>query len=233
MDRKAAAIIPFAVILILILIFYLSGLYHQFNFDTIKREHLHWKIFVSEHPLLSALYFVGIYIVSVILVIPDSTILTLIAGFLFPLPLAISYSCIAETIGATLFFLAARLAFTGALGKPKGHLMHELQTKFQTNHACYLLFLRFSHLLPFWLINLGAGIFRVRTSTFIWTTFIGVIPLTFFIAESGASLSKYFETHTHFTLQGVFTAQVKIALIVLGCIALLPIAYKKFIKNRV
>src|SRR5689334_2443051 len=101
----------------------------------------------------------GIYLVSVVLVIPDSTILTLIAGFLFPLPLAIFYSCIAETIGATIFFLAARLAFMETLGRRKGYLMHEMQTKFQANQACYLLFFRFSHLLPFWLINLGAGVF--------------------------------------------------------------------------
>ena|SRR5690349_16347330 len=139
MNRRVAAITPFAVILSLMLIFYLNGFYHQFNFDVLKHEHLQWKMFVSEHPWLSALYFMGIYLVSVVLVIPDSTILTLIAGFLFPLPLAIFYSCIAETIGATIFFLAARLAFMETLGRRKGYLMHEMQTKFQANQACYLL----------------------------------------------------------------------------------------------
>lgn len=232
MNRRIVGIIPFAMILILIFIFYLSGFYHKFNFEMIKSEHVRWKMFVSMHPWLSAFYFMGIYIISVVLVIPDSTILTLLGGFLFPLPLAIIYSCIAETVGASLFFLATRLAFVETLGRKKGYLMHDLQMKFQANQTYYLLFLRFSHLLPFWLINLCAGIFRLRTSTFIWTTFIGVVPLTFFIAESGASLSKYFETHTRFTLMEVFTPEVKIALVVLGCIALLPIAYKKFIKNR-
>ncbi len=232
MNRRIVAIIPFAIILILIFFFYLSGFYHKFNFEMIKNEHVRWKMFVSTHPWLSAFYFMGIYIVSVVLVIPDSTILTLLGGFLFPLPLAIIYSCIAETAGATIFFLAARLAFIETLGKRKGDFIHDLQMKFQVNQAYYLLFLRFSHLLPFWLINLTAGIFRVRISTFIWTTFIGIIPLTFFIAESGASLSKYFETHTHFAFKEAFTTEVKIALVVLGCIALLPIAYKKFIHNR-
>ncbi len=227
MNRRIVSIIPFAMILIFVFIVYLSGFYHQFNFDTIKSEHVRWKLFVTGHPGLSALYFIGIYIVSVLLIIPDSTILTLLGGFLFPLPLAILYSCIAETVGATLFFLAARLAFVETLGKRKGYFMHGLQKKFQANQVYYLLFLRFSHLLPFWIINLSAGIFRVRTSTFIWTTFVGVIPLTFFIAESGANLSKYFETHTHFTFKGAFTPEIKIALVVLGFIALLPLAYKK------
>lgn len=232
MSRKIIAVAPFAIILILILIFYLSGFYREFNFETIKHEHLKWKIFASEHPWLAACYFIAIYFLSVLLVIPDSIILTLIAGLLFPLPLAIVYCCIAETLGATLFFLAVRLAFMETLEKRKGYLMHGMQKKFQANQASYLLFLRFSHLLPFWVINLCAGLFRVRIKTFIWTTFVGVIPLTFFIADSGASLSQYFETHTRFTLQGVFTTQIKIALIFLGCIALLPIAYKKIISAK-
>jgi uncharacterized membrane protein YdjX (TVP38/TMEM64 family) len=111
-------------------------------------------------------------------------------------------------------------------------MMHGLETKFQANQTYYLLFLRLSHLLPFWVINLIAGVFHVRTSTFLWTTFVGVIPLTLVIAVSGSSLSKYFETHTHFSLKDVFTPEIKIMLIALGCIALLPLAYKKFFQKN-
>jgi uncharacterized membrane protein YdjX (TVP38/TMEM64 family) len=174
----------------------------------------------------------GIYIVSIVLVIPDATILTLISGLLFPLPLAVAYTCIAETVGAVIFFWATQLAFAQTLGKRKGYLMHSMETKFQTNQVYYLLFLRLSHLLPFWVINLAAGVFRLRTSTFLWTTFVGVIPFTIIIADSGSSLSKYFETHTHFSLKDAFTPEVKIGLIVLGAIALLPIVYKKITEKK-
>jgi uncharacterized membrane protein YdjX (TVP38/TMEM64 family) len=74
---------------------------------------------------------------------------------------------------------------------------------------------------------LGAGLLQVKIKTFIWTTFVGVLPLTYFLTEGGASLSSYFETHTFFMLKDIFTTQLKIALIVLGCFALLPIIYKK------
>jgi uncharacterized membrane protein YdjX (TVP38/TMEM64 family) len=227
MPRKIIALFPFALILILMLIFYLSGAYSLFNFETLQAKHLIWKTYVQTHPLLSAFYFISVYIVSVLLVIPDSTILALMGGLLFPMPLAIAYVSISETIGGTLFFLAARLAFSETLGKKKKNYFSEMQKKFHRDQICYLLFLRFSHLLPFWVINLGAGIFRVKVWTFIWTTLIGVLPLTYFLVESGSSLSKYFETHTHFVLKEVFSTELKISLIVLGCFALLPIAYKK------
>lgn len=231
MTRKIIALLPLALILVLILIFYFSGLYHLFTFETIQQEHLKWKSYVQLHPLLSALYFMGIYIVSVLLIIPDATILALIGGFLFPMPLAIAYVCISETIGGTLFYLSARLAFSETLGKKKRKLLSGMERKFQEDQVSYLLFLRFSHLLPFWVINLGAGIFRVKIKTFIWTTLIGVLPLTYFLVEGGASLSMYLETHTHFTLKNIFTTELKISLIALGCIALLPIAYKKLKPN--
>ncbi len=228
MSRKIIAAIPFALIALFILIFYLSGGLQMFNFDTIQQEHLKWKTFVDQHPVLSAIYFIGIYIASVVLILPDSTFLTLLAGFLFPMPLAIAYACLSETIGATIFFLAVKLAYTETLGKKKKTFFQRMRSKAQHDQVYYLLFFRFSHLLPFWVINAGAGIFRVRTLTFVWTTLVGVLPLSFFIADAGGSLSKYFETHAHFHLKEVFTTQLKIALIALGCIALLPILYKKF-----
>lgn len=227
MTRKIIALVPLFLILVFILIFYFSGLYHLFTFETIQQEHLKWKNYVQLHPLLSALYFIGIYVGSVLLIIPDSTILTLIGGFLFPMPLAIAYVCISEVIGGTLFFLAARIAFSATIGQKKKHLLSGMERKFHEDQISYLLFLRFSHLLPFWIINLGAGIFRVKIKTFIWTTLVGVLPLTYFLVEGGASLSKYLETHTHFTLKNIFTTELKISLIALGLIALLPIAYKK------
>ena len=230
--KKLLAFIPVVLILVFILIFYLTEGVRIFSFDVIQEEHLKWKTFVQQKPLLSALYFIGVYTVSVILVIPDSTFLTLLGGFLFPMPLAIAYACIAETIGATIFFGAVKLAFTGTLGKRKEHPLHNLLIKFQSNQASYLLFLRLSHLLPFWITNTGAAVFHARTSTFIWTTLIGVLPLTFFLVNGAESLSKYFDTHTHFHVKDIFTTQLKISLIALGCIALLPIFFKKFLTKR-
>jgi uncharacterized membrane protein YdjX (TVP38/TMEM64 family) len=117
MMRKILALLPFAFILICIIVFYFAQEHlHLLNFELIQKEHLKWKALVHESPITSALYFIGIYVVSVVFVLPDSTILSLISGLLFPMPLAIAYVCISETIGATLFFLAVKLAYAQTLG---------------------------------------------------------------------------------------------------------------------
>ncbi len=230
--RKIIALLPFILILVCILFFYLFDGYHYLNFHTIQQEHLKWQMYVEEHPLLAGVYFIGIYIVSVLLVIPDSTVLTLLAGFLFPIPLAIIYVCFAETLGGTLFFLAARMAFMETLGDKHKSRLSGMRKKFHAEEIYYLLFLRFSHLIPFWLINLAAGLFHVKTRTFIWTTVVGVLPLTYFLVLGGSSLSTYFETHTTFNLREIFTTQLKISLILLGLFALLPIFFKKLWSHK-
>jgi uncharacterized membrane protein YdjX (TVP38/TMEM64 family) len=79
-------------------------------------------------------------------------------------------------------------------------------------------------------VNVGAALLRFKISTFIWTTFVGTLPLIFFLADAGGSLSKYFAIHKHFHLSEVLTTQLKLALIGMGCLALLPLIYKKFKK---
>ena len=55
-------------------------------------------------PFLRPFTFIMLLILSVCFVVPDSIILGVIAGFLFPLPLAILYIISAETLGAWLYF---------------------------------------------------------------------------------------------------------------------------------
>lgn len=227
MSRKIISFLPFFLILGLILVLYLSGIAHNINFQTIQSQHMKWQNFAHLHPVLAALYFIGIYILSVILIIPDAIFLTLLAGLLFPLPLAVLYACFAETAGGTLLFLATWLASKEVIDPQKNRYFLNVASKIQKNQIYYLLFFRFSHLLPFWVINLASGVVHVKPITFIWTTFIGVLPLTYFIALGGESLSRYFATHTHFSIVEFFTPELKIALILLGCLALLPLLVKK------
>ncbi len=228
MKKKILSYIPLILILVAMLCVYLSGVYHDFNFNYIQLKHTEWKQYIAIHPYLAALYYIGIYIVSVCLVIPDSIFLSLLAGFLFPLPLAIFYVVLSETIGATLFFFAIRTAF---ITKKKGPKLIKAEKAVQKNQVYYLLFFRFSHLLPFWVINLAAAFLNIRKWTFIWTTFIGVFPLAIVLTEGGSGLSHYFEQHTNFTVADIFNMQTKLTLIFCGLLALLPLLIKQ-LKNR-
>lgn len=224
--NQLLALIPFAIILLAVLGIYFSGIYHQITFEMLKEEHLKWKAYADLHPFISSLFFLLIYIVSVVLILPDAILLTLLGGILFPLPIAIFYTCVAETVGATLFFGASSLA-ARSFHLENTRIIHEIERKIGKDQAYYLLFLRLSHLAPFWLVNLASGILHVRLSTFLWTTLVGVIPFAIIFSETGAGLSHYLDTHTTFHINEILNRQVKIALIIASLFSLLPIFFKK------
>lgn len=57
--------------------------------------------------------------------------------------------------------------------------------------ALALLICRFIPVIAFNLINYAAGLTRVRTSTFIWTTGVGILPVTIFSAFLGARMKSF------------------------------------------
>lgn len=230
--KKWLPFLPVLIILLFVLYFFLTGKYKALDFDLIKAQHIIWEQYVREYPFLSGLCFILIHTISVILIIPVSTILTLIAGFLFPLSLAVAYTCFSETLGAVIFFFIIRTAFFQFITHRKKAFFIHLRESFYRYEISYLLFLRFSHILPFWVINLLSAVFRVNTYTFIWTTFVGVLPLTIVLAQAGAGLSVFFKDETSFSFSAIFNTQIKLSLLILALLALLPILLKKYFPHK-
>ena len=82
-------------------------------------------------------------------------------------------------------------------------------------------------LFPFWLVNLAPAFLGVPLRTFVWTTFVGIIPGSFVFAQAGTGLGAILDSNQEFSIHAIFNWQVKIALIALGIFALLPILIKK------
>ncbi|MBS0629672.1 MAG: VTT domain-containing protein [Verrucomicrobia bacterium] len=228
MNRKH--LVPFVVLILLMLIVYVTDLHQELSLGRI-REYQHKLVeFVQVHQIIAPVIFILFYVFSVCLILPDSTILSLVGGLVFPLPLAIIYIVVAETIGGTIFFAILYNVLEGV--KPKKPFLKKMRQKFQQHQISYLLFLRFSHVLPFWLTNVCAAYFKVSLRTFVWTCFVGVIPLSLILADAGHSLSVLFSENKFLTLTDIFTTEIKIALFVLGLLALAPIVYQNWRKKR-
>lgn len=232
MHKNVKRFLPFTLLLFLIGLLYLTNFYHLISLETLRQKHAHLLHFLQKHPISSHFLYVGFYLFSVCLIIPDSSILTLLGGLVFPLPLAIFYSVFCETVGAFIFFVIFSTIFGSGWIEYERPFLYKLRKGFQQNSASYLLFLRFSHLLPFWFINLTAAYFKVHSKTFIWTTLIGVIPLSIILGNAGHSLSKTFAKDTPLHMGDLFTVEMKISLLFLGLLALIPIVYKKWIKKK-
>ena len=232
MKHALLRMLPLIVILLLMVVVYFTNLQEYFTLDQIRKEENFLKSLVADHPVLSPLVFIGVYIISVILIIPDSTILSILSGFVFFPPVAFIYSLLAETIGAVIFFWVIHSVLGEKWLRKQEGTLKKMRREFNSYPASYLLFLRFSHISPFWLTNTLAVYFKVPFRTFLWTVVVGTIPLTYLLVQAGNGLSRYFESTTAVSLWEVFSVQMKIALFCVGLLALIPIIYHKHIRKR-
>ncbi|WP_194848062.1 TVP38/TMEM64 family protein [Candidatus Neptunochlamydia vexilliferae] len=222
--------IPLTIIVILMLIAYFSGLTDYLTFDNIKEHREKLLTYIAHYPMLAPFLFILIYIVTVTLSIPAGAVLSLIGGFLFGVPLSTFYVTIAATIGATFIFLAARTALGDLLKKKAGPFLSKMEAGFQKNATSYLLFLRFIPLFPFWLVNLAPSFFNVKTRTYLWTTFIGIIPGAYVYTQAGSGLGAIFDQGKEFSIKSVLNIEIRLALILLALFALIP-TFVRRLKN--
>lgn len=231
MIKNIKKYLPVLIILIAMVAIYFSGIYNYFSFDTLRTYHQNLKSFVEMHPVAVSFIFCLTYIITTALSIPGAIFLTLLGGYLFPQPLSTIYVVLSATCGATLIFLAARSALKDFLKRKAGPLLQKMEAGFKENAASYLLFLRFVPLFPFWLVNIAPAFFDVSLLTFIWTTLIGILPGSLVFTLAGGGLQNILENNEPFSLNTILNTQIKIALVLLGIIALIPIAWKKFKKK--
>lgn len=230
--KKYLKYLPILLIVILMAVLYFSGFYKALDFETLKYHHNELTEFVNNNRIQTSFMFIGAYIAVAALSIPGGLILSLLGGFLFPQPLCTLYVVFGATIGATLLFLAAKTALKGHLEKKARPFFDKMRSGFNKNAANYLLFLRFIPFFPFWVVNLAPAFFKVRTWTFVWTTFVGIIPGTVVSTQAGRGLNAIFESGEEFSLASIFNNEMKIALILLGVFSLTPIIIKKWKEKK-
>jgi len=224
--------IPLIVIIILMLIAYFSGITQFLTFENIKENRQLILSYIDQYPLLTLCLFILLYIVMTALSLPGGALLSIIGGFLFGVPLSTIYVVVGATIGATIIFLAARTAIGDLLKRKAGPFLSKMDAGFQKNTASYLLFLRLIPLVPFWLVNIAPAFFNVKTRTYLWTTFVGIIPGAYVFTQAGNGLGAIFDSGKEFSIETVFNIEVKIALVVLALFALIPVFVKRLRRDR-
>lgn len=225
-------LLPLGSIILIAVLVYLVGLDAYFRFATLREHWASLADLVHRHYALSVLAFLGVVIAVTALSIPVEGLLALAGGFLFRQPWGTVYTVIASTLGATVIFLVVRTALGAAWRLRATAPFGAMREGFRKNAANYLLFIRFIPFSPFWLVNLIAAFFYVPLLTFVWTTFVGVIPSVFVHVQAGAGLEAVLSSGKEFSLSNVFNWQVRIALIGLALLAVLPVGVKKYLEWR-
>ncbi|HUW72664.1 MAG TPA: TVP38/TMEM64 family protein [Methyloceanibacter sp.] len=206
------------------------------------------RSFIESNLLLSLAAFVALYAVTVALSLPGGAVLTIAGGFLFGWVLGGITSVVAATLGAIVVFVIAKSALSDVLQARAGPWLSRFRDGFHEDAFSYLLFLRLVPVFPFWLVNLAPGLLGVPFTTYVVTTFLGIIPGTFAFSLAGngldsviaaqqaahqSCLAKAGEGGQESCPQGLdpsalLTPELIAGLAALGIVALIPVAVKWF-----
>ncbi len=222
---KKIVIVLAVVALLLALRF--TGLGELLSLDTLARHRAVLTGWVAENPILTALAYLAIYTAATAFSVPGALVLTLSGGFLFGAVLGTALTVVGATAGATLVFLFAQRVFGADALQKMGPRAEGLARGIQANAWSYLLVLRLVPLFPFFLVNLVPAFCGVRTSVFVATTALGIIPGTAVFSLSGAGLGRVLDAGGTPSLSGILTPEIIAALCGLAALALLAIPLKK------
>lgn len=230
--KRISRWIPLLIILIAFILIIYFRLYKYLSFNELQKHHEILKQWTEKHYLMAVLLYMVIYIIAVALSVPGATILTITGGFLFGYIFGTIYVVISATIGACCIFLAVKTALGEWLEKKAVRWVHRMEEGFKKNAISYLLFLRLVPIFPFWAINIVPALLGVRFRIFAFTTLIGIIPGSLVYVLVGNGLESLLELGKKPNLGIIFEPQILIPLLCLAIFSLIPIIYKKIIRDK-
>jgi uncharacterized membrane protein YdjX (TVP38/TMEM64 family) len=224
-------LIPLGLLLIAGGVFVLCGGRSYFTFATLAHNEDYLRGLVAAGGLLAVLGYVLLYAGLTALSIPSAMLMTLAGGFFFGPWLGAAYALTGATLGATAVFLAARAGLYG-LAAYAGAPAQRLEAGFREDAFNYLLCLRLVPVVPFWLVNLIAGLMGMRLLSYIAATFLGMVPGALVYASLGNGVGVLIANGQHPDHYMIFRFNILLPIIGLAVLALLPVVYKRWRGGR-
>ena len=230
MKLKINNLLP--VIFILILFFWIILIKIYFKETTFilgAFEYINTQI--NSNFLLAIIFYSFLYIICVAFSVPVASYLTLIGGAIFNW-LALPIVVISATIGATIIFILAKSILANYFSKKIIKKYKGLEKVFSKNHFYYLLFLRLIPFAPFFIVNILAGIVNMRIISYVFATFIGIIPGTTIYIFTGITFSELFQ-NSQIPEFNIKSSKYFLIILLLSILSLSPIIFDKFLKKKI
>jgi uncharacterized membrane protein YdjX (TVP38/TMEM64 family) len=249
MLRVAKRFGPLVVIAVVMVLVFVMGWHRKVTVENIVALRDHFHHVLAEHRVVSILAFVALYVGAASLSLPGCPILTATGGMLFGWLAGGAATVVGATIGATILFLIARSAFGEVLNERAAPWLGKLRQGFKEDALSYLLFLRLVPAFPFWFVNVAPAVLGVPLKTYVIATFFGIMPATFAFASAGAGLDSVIMAakaeHAQCVAErgaeackltihasSLVTKELLLALLLLGVVALIPVALRRWRNNH-
>lgn len=212
------------IVLAVMAFIWFSGIKKCFTFEYIKTQSDWLRMQVETNYWKTVFLYLVSFISVVIFCLPGAAVMTIVGGYLFGVFFGVIYLIIGATIGASIFFLVVRYLLGSYLQLRFASRLVRFNHLIAQRGWLFLLILRCLPLIPFAMVNILAGLTKIRFSTFVWTTMLGVIPTGIIFTYAGRQLG------TITRINDIFTPPILGALILLMIVVCLPIIINRYKK---
>ena len=226
--------LPLLVLVVALAVAYWLGLHHYLSLQAFLDSRDVLMEWVSANLFLAGAGFIVLYAALVAVSFPAASLVTVASGFLFGWLVGGALTVIGATLGATILFLAARTAFGDVLRKKSGGAIARFAEGFRDDAFAYLLILRLTPVLPFFVVNIAPAFFDVTLGTYVVTTFLGIIPGSMVYAFLGSGLDQALVNagENDVSITDLVTTEMTIALVGLAALAILGVVLKKTVLRK-
>lgn len=189
--------------------------------DNIKNNKYYISYFISSNYCLSVFMFFVSCIVFINSPLPLAAVIKLLGGFFFGFYVGAFYNIAATVLACLIGFGISRYAFKQTLEKRYYNKLIEIENEIEKNGFYYFLSLRLIMVIPYFLINILAGISRVSFKKYLHSTSLGVIPASLIYANAGNQLEKID------SINQIFRPDIAASIFLAAFISLLPILKEK------
>ena len=222
-----------ALLVALFLVVVGSGLAKHLSLEDLRAQGQALQTFTREQPLLSAVIYVALYVVTVSISLPGALIMSLTGGVLFGPIWGGAAAVSGATGGSTVVYLVCRTAFGDFLRRWPTRLLVAIEAGFRKDAFSYLLTLRLIPAFPLLLVNVGAGLVGIPMRTFLAASFIGMTPSSFVYAGIGAGLGHVFAKGGPVSLHTLLSPRIYLPIVAMGVLAFLPPLWRLWRRRRV
>ncbi len=219
---------PLVAIFALAVAGYLSGLYRYVSIAKLIEQQQALRTLVAAHPVTAAFGFVTLYTMVVACAIPIGLVLSTGAGLMFGTILGGLYALLAITFGSTLLFLAARSALRPYAERLARRILGREMPVLEGDGFSYMLAIRLIPFTPFWVVNIAAAMTDIRLRSYAAATFLGIAPITFILAATGAGVGDTMAGGQPPEANLLLRWQIVGPLLLLAVASLAPLAVKRW-----
>lgn len=199
--------------------FYLDGIV---TVDNIKANEIYLRAFIDDHYGLSVLLFFVACTLFINSPIPLAAALKVLGGFFFGFYWGAFYNIGATLLACLVGFGVSRYTFRELFEKRYYDRLSPIENEIETNGFYYFLSLRLVMVVPYFLINILAGLSRISFRKYTASTLAGVMPASLIYANGGNKLE-----HIN-SFQEIFQFDIILSLTVVALISLFPVVVKKY-----